>query len=47
MNFSDNFLLKTISHILIYKDNLPNECKDFIDHNEYSLISVENCYDVN
>jgi len=39
--------IETISHILIYKDNLPNECKDFIDHNEYSLISVENCYDVN
>ncbi len=39
-------IIKTenISHILIKKENLKNDCKNLINHDIYALINVKECY---
>tara|TARA_B100000035_G_scaffold81037_1_gene67952 strand:- start:8592 stop:10061 length:1470 start_codon:yes stop_codon:yes gene_type:complete len=39
--------IETITHILINKEKLNHNCDDLINHGEYSLVSVINCYEIN
>ena len=36
--------IENISHILIDKNDIMNDCKDLIDDTKYSLVSKEECY---
>ena len=36
--------IEKISHILIKKNKILVDCKDLIDHDEYMLINIDNCF---
>ena len=39
--------IEKITHILINKEKLNHNCDDLINHGEYSLVSIINCYEIN
>ena len=50
-NFTDQLVnlqkiqkTEEVSHILIRKNDLDKKCKDFINHDIFSLVSVSDCY---
>ena len=45
LNLKKIQIVENISHILIKKDELKKECSNLINHTEFALVSVKNCYE--